>query len=133
MTETAATSEPCALHVTHSPLNKTIEFHHIIPVAWQLKTSVASPPFPGVDPDGRGELWDARGVWCCPTGHRNVHHWIVAMMEWVKAYSITDPANAIPGRSRSTQEAVWAIQALTRYEPYGALAVLARDGELGQS
>lgn len=32
-----------------------------------------------VDP-AYGPMWDPRGVWICPTGHRNVHLCIVALM-----------------------------------------------------
>jgi hypothetical protein len=124
----------------HGPKNLTTELHHVIPVAWQLHTAVQVPPDPGLDPDGRGMLWDARGVWICPTGHRNVHHWIVTLMRAIAALagaeSATDPqtvfVSALTGRERRLAEPLVALQALTRFQPYGSLRALTAAGEWGQ-
>lgn len=126
----------CALHRVHTPRNQTLELHHVIPVAWQLRTPVDNPPFPGKDPDGRGMLWDSRTIALCPTGHRNVHYWIVTLMHKIaaqggedvlKAYDALDP------RMRRFAEAPIALEALQRFHPYGSLLSLTAANEWGES
>lgn len=108
----------------------------MIPVAWQLCTSVAAPPFPGPDTNGRGMLWDTRGVSLCPTGHRNVHYWIVRLMRAAAAADSSDPAVAIKAvkPSRPPLEFAVACDALTRYaaESGASLLALTAAGEWGQ-
>lgn len=135
----------CQLHKTHQPKNLTVEWHHLIPVAWQLHTTLTiPPPFPGIDPDGRGELWDCRGIWLCPTGHRNVHRWIVAMMMAAKHAGTTDPAAAraaILPRGKEPVELEIAFTAPARFmdeasgssEPNMNLLTLVAAGEYGEA
>lgn len=123
----------CVLHKRHAPANLTVEFHHVIPVAWQLFFEPPEPwPHEGRDPDGRGRLWDARTVPVCPTDHRNVHYLIVAMM---KAPHGNDPAEAlarITGHKGPTLD--MAYEALTRFaEAGGDIVSLAAAGEWGQA
>lgn len=131
-------AQPCAIHGTHTPVNLTIEWHHVIPVAWQLCTSAPSPPpSPGPDTDGRGMLWDDRGVWLCPTGHRNVHRWITTMMHAQAAANTSDPAaalKAISGTTPATPEMLTAADALIRYttETGASLLYLTARNEWGQ-
>lgn len=127
----------CALHKRHWPSHLTTEFHHVVPVAWQLMWQPALPwPFPGRDPDGRGQLWDDRGLLICPTGHRNVHAWIVLLMHAARS---EDPAQAIE-LVRSERAAARGIEfetatmALTRWkEGGGELQALVHAGEWGES
>jgi hypothetical protein len=129
-------SGTCELHKIHAPKNLTVEFHHIIPVAWQLSTTVAHPPYPGQDPDGRGVLWDNRTMCLCPTGHRNVHNWIVQMMHAAVAADSDDPLVAYKDvKKRLSRELQVAYDALTRYtsESSSSLLALAAAGEWGQS
>ena len=139
-----ATQQACELHRLHSPRNLTVEWHHIIPVAWQLRTPLAGPgPAPGPDTDGRGMLWDTRGVWLCPTGHRNVHYWIVALMHAAAAANSADPLvayKAVKPRVAPKEFPV-AYDALTRFmgeAGYGlstdqaSLLTLTAAGEWGQ-
>lgn len=141
-TLTEATGAPvCAAHGRHSPHNLTVEFHHVVPVAWQLHTAVppALQPSPGPDTSGRGQLWDDRGVWLCPTGHRNVHAWIVKLMRAAAAAQTNDPQAAyiaVWPKGKAPVELPIALDALTRFEPLGAplggLLALTLAGEWGQ-
>jgi hypothetical protein len=133
--QAADPATPCVLHKDHSPRNETIERHHIIPVAWQLRTQVDNPPFPGKDPDGRGELWDNRSVYFCPTSHRNVHFWIVQLMHAAAAANSNDPAEAIAAVKHGLlpREFLVACDALTRFAAYGSLLNLTAAHEWGES
>lgn len=137
--ERDATVQACQLHKAHSPSNQTVEWHHIVPVAWQLHTpNPTARPSWGPDTDGRGMLWDDRGVWICPTGHRNVHHWISAIMHELIGPPVLALVSAVtygvPGKYRATQEAKEALLALTRAYACGVdFEALAAAGEWGQS
>jgi hypothetical protein len=128
----------CVLHSRHSPRHLSTEFHHIVPVAWQLFWLSPAPPFPGKDPSGRGLLWDKRGLILCPTGHRNVHIWITRLMHGCKT---EDPTDAIAGVRKvfgkvaaSGLEFDTAVLALLRFkEAGGSLQVLVTGGEWGMS
>lgn len=86
----AAAVVGCELHVlhAHAPVPLTFEQHHVIPQAWQLfaagmrhvgpATTAASVP-------GAPPLFDPRTVGVGPTCHRNVHHYIVALMRALDA------------------------------------------------
>lgn len=134
----SSADHPCELHKAHRPANLTVEFHHVIPVAWQLHTpNPSARPSPGPDQDGRGMLWDNRGVWICPTGHRNVHHWIVVLMHALNA----NPDAAIPGAWKTAvpagvkrgTEAQTALLGLQRAASCSVdFAALAAAGEWGQ-
>lgn len=126
----------CQIHKEHSPANLTAELHHAIPVAWQLHWQPTVAPFPGRDPDGRGELWDARTVTICPTGHRNVHRWIVELMHACTGENPMQAAIAVKAlyhRTARGPQFDWAVQALVRFkEAGGSLQVLIAAGEWGQ-
>lgn len=130
---------PCSISVGHQPAHRTLEVHHVVPVAWQLRTPVATPPAPGRDPAGRGQLWDARTVRVCPTHHRNVHYWLVQMMKAVLVLGAGTPEAELPvaafgsldGVHRRTGEAHVALDGLQRFQPFGSLLELAQVGELG--
>lgn len=70
--------QPCSLHKRHGPKNLTVELHHVLPRGWQRTWT---PPGATVTTDpAYGPMWDPRGVLICPTGHRNTHACIVALM-----------------------------------------------------
>jgi hypothetical protein len=132
---------PCVLHRTHSPVHRTVELHHVIPVAWQLLMQPASKPWPneGRDPDGRGLLFDARGVQCCPTGHRNVHLWLTRLMHAMVGNG-EDPQRACVvvraqfGAAAHGLEFDTALLAMTRWKEAGlSLQQLVQFGEWGMS
>ena len=136
-----ASDHPCELHKTHSPRNLTVEFHHLVPVAWQQKVQPFPDPAPfsGIDPDGRGRLWDARGIWACPTGHRNVHDWIELLMHRIAETSVEDVAAAEKAVLAATKEVghvpaefPQAVLGLQRAQPYVSLLHLTSLGEWGQ-
>jgi hypothetical protein len=80
-------------------------------------------------------LWDDRGVTLCPTGHRNVHSWIVAMMHAIASSKNEDPQlafAAVKPKGRAPVELPIALEALTRYQPFGSLLALTAAGEWGQ-
>jgi hypothetical protein len=116
--ETASPLAACELHRLHTPKPLTVELHHVIPVAWQLHWQPAVAPYPGKDPDGRGLLWDARTVSCCPTGHRNVHAWIVKLMHAMAGEDIQTAIDAMTPPGRGSQFTT-ATLALYRYQQYG--------------
>lgn len=111
---------PCLLHKFHRPLALTSEEHHIEPQAWQ-KFAV-------------GRIDKPETVTLCPTSHRNVHHFIVLMMKWIRATEIDSEKAAWDSMSINTKESRIARQALVRYESRGkSLLALARTGNLGQA
>lgn len=128
--------QPCMLHKIHTPSNLTTEYHHTVPVAWQLFIPApANPPAPGPDTSGRGPLWDTRGIWICPTGHRNVHFWIERLMHFAKSLSTEDPVQCfqmLTARQGRLLEAQQALLGLQRFVPFGSLLALTAAGEWGQ-
>lgn len=133
----AALPADCVLHKGHRPAHLTTEFHHVVPVAWQLMWQPPEPwRFPGYDPDGRGKLWDNRGVEVCPTGHRNVHFWLVRLMHAVTGENPVQAAKAVraidsKARGIEFQTALWA---LVRWkEGGGSLQMLVAAHEWGMS
>ncbi len=132
--ESLQNSDPCVVHVTHGPKNLTVEWHHLVPVAWQLAIPFpANPPSPGPDTSGRGNLWDNRGIWICPTGHRNVHYWIVRMMRAINTSKQDNPAAALKSLGSRTAEVKQAYVALTRMLPFGSLYTLTTEGKWGEA
>jgi hypothetical protein len=71
--EAPAIAHPCEAHKEHAPRNFTTEAHHFVPQAWQQLLA--------------GELYDKRTIWLCPSGHRNVHSIIVAIMHKINEYN----------------------------------------------
>jgi hypothetical protein len=128
----------CMLLHRHTPKPLSIEWHHIIPVAWQLFPDFTPvvPPFPGKDPSGRGMLWDARVAPLCPTSHRNVHTLIVESMREVARTNtnVVPPMKSIVDGSHHTQEFLIATEALQRYlDVGGSLLALTAAGQWGMS
>lgn len=124
----------CSVHTSHTPPNKTVEWHHLIPVAWQLAVPFpANPPSPGPDTSGRGHLWDNRGIWVCPTGHRNIHFWIVRLMKTVNAAKQDNPNAAYRTVGGRTNDFKQAYISLVRMLPFGSLYDLTTKGEWGQA
>jgi len=78
-----ATKAKCEAHLAHYPRPLWLEYHHVIPVAWQLY------------------LWqqvrDKRTVCLCRTGHGNVHWWIVRTMR-----GLYDAGGGIVAASKNT-------------------------------
>lgn len=135
--EVLASAQACQLHTAHAPHAFTSEWHHVIPVAWQLHTpNPSSRPSPGRDPNGRGMLWDNRGVYICPTGHRNVHHFIVILTHAIVGESISIPeawAKAISAGDKHRSEARCALDGLERAASCSVdFVALAAAGEWGQ-
>lgn len=130
--ETDSPLVACELHKSHSPGNLTVELHHVIPVAWQLiPWKPAVPPYPGRDIDGRGMLWDARMVACCPTGHRNIHAFIVRLMHAVTGEDPLQAESVVKGRGVQFD---WACQALLRFkEAGGSLQTLVAAHQWGMA
>jgi hypothetical protein len=112
----------CSLHRVHRPKNLTVDFHHVVPRAWQNFHL------------GEDKLFDPRTVPICPTGHRNVHFWIVQFM---KANLEEDPLlakKAVFGNSRLNSEAKTALLALQRWKEAGlSLNSLRSAGQFGRA
>lgn len=127
-----AAAVECVLHKTHNPAHMTIEFHHVIPVAWQQFYQPPEPwPFPGRDPNGRGELWDDRTIPLCPTGHRNTHFIIV---EFMKSPHGNDPAEARRNVKHKGSQYDAAYLALTRFAAAGGdIVALVAARQWGQA
>jgi hypothetical protein len=130
----------CTLHRVHRPKPLTIEQHHIIPQAWQkfdpdrvtsLGLSTEYSAVLAVDQSAK--LWDPRTVALCPSSHRNVHYWIVALMK--AGRGTDDPLvakKALVGNRALTREQAMAYDALTRFRATGrSLADLFTHGVLG--
>lgn len=114
----------CMAHKHHEPANETVELHHVIPQAWQ---HIWAPPGAALDSNG---LWDPRTAPLCPTGHRNVHFWIVRLMKT----GLGDPiAMEKVVRSR-TFEFTIAKLGVSRYSAAGGdLVALQKRGEWGEA
>ena len=122
----------CSITTRHTPSPLTVEAHHLVPVAWQLFWKPQTAPFPGVDADGRGTLWDDRTVPVCPTHHRNVHALIVQIMRAVKQDTIpTLPSKATRAHKAEYQIAQEGLQHLL--DAGGSLVSLAAAGEWGEA
>jgi hypothetical protein len=71
----------CEAHKAHRPEPTYLEYHHVIPQAWQKLWK----------PDGKkAVIWDPRTVALCRTGHGNVHYWLVKMMKTFADLSTKD-------------------------------------------
>lgn len=117
----------------------------MIPQAWQAFWQPPQPwPDKGKSPDHQGlELWDAREVPLCRTGHGNVHFLLVRMMEQVPLIppsTATMPSEQLAaylaGRAKLGRaprpELALAGQAIIRFvEAGGDLGALVAAGQLG--
>lgn len=121
----------CSIHRYHWPKALTDESHHVIPQAWQrfAEASRAGAPLQtaaqlALDASSYA-LWDRETVELCPTGHRNVHAWIVRLMKATPVApspELVDFADnpvaaklAVFGLRRLTREQTIAYEALTRF------------------
>lgn len=145
--KTPKVPKTCSLHKVHHPPALTVEDHHIVPQAWQhyYQTPTGEfDPLYGTKVNGQW-LWDGRVVTLCPTGHRNVHFWIVALMRANTTFTSTlipndkehvkSLAKAVlaTGRHR-TAELPIAMLALRRFLAAGGnLTTLAAVGLLGEA
>lgn len=111
----------CAAHLTHRPRSLTIERHHTVPQAWQLR-------------DGVTKLWAPSVTPLCPTGHANVHELIVAMMTHLRDARTDKPSDAWEAvRFGGKVERLVAYQGLVIYAESGrSLLELADAGQLGR-
>ena len=109
----APPEERCELHRTHRPRNLTVEEHHVIPRAWQLLWLA-----PGGDP--RQEIWHPETITLCPTGHRNVHFWLVKYMK-------EGSGDAIPSINRPTPEQMCAQDGMILFVQAGGSLAFLRD------
>jgi hypothetical protein len=131
----------CDLHKSHDPEPTYLEVHHVIPQAWQATWQPGPPwPFPGSSPDRSGlNLWDNRTVTVCRTGHGNIHHWIVQLMEAARDRETDDVGSLLhivrsglvlhrPGRAdyECAAQALWRFQ-----EAGGELATLIAARQYG--
>ena len=110
------TARTCDAHMFHRPKPIAQELHHVVPQAWQKFWR----------PDTGIGLWHPETVPLCPTGHRNVHLYIVAKMQAV--------ASKDHIRIPNNKEAQIAQLALTIWiEAGGSLMDLVRAGQWGQA
>jgi hypothetical protein len=121
------TSVPCQAHRYHSPKPLYSEIHHVVPRAWQA-TWV---------PEGAHGLWAPQTIALCPTGHRNVHRVIHALME--AGVGSDDPQVAHDGYRDhggprvGVKEWVIAFDALLAFRRAGgSLELLRAAGQFGQ-
>lgn len=106
----SATAAPCVAHKSHAPKPAYCELHHLIPQAWQ---AFYLPPT-----SSKRRLWAPATVALCPTGHRNIHVKIVAMMKAVEAAGRDDPLVAAK-EFRRTHETEIAYAALAGFVDHG--------------
>lgn len=118
------TTAACQAHESHRPRPHVNEFHHVVPRAWQ---AFWQPP-------NARPLWAPHTVPLCPSGHRNVHWWLVRMMGVVINNDITEAAQeARRGvRGGPTSEQVIAVDGMRAFhEAGGDLQALKAAGLLG--
>lgn len=78
-TDPAVWAGMCAATHSHSPVPRYLEFHHIIPRAWQAFFQPAGAE--------AGKLWAPQTTPLCRTSHGNVHYWIE---QYVRNFDATD-------------------------------------------
>lgn len=142
----------CVLHNDDNRLPSYYrELHHVVPQAWQAvwwpSENNGDAVFSHTAPSAAGELqghgyylpkqkvWDPRTEPCCPTGHRNVHYLLVAMMKkWQSSYQdlwsqtedrILECKRAVVNDMHAAayaagpKEAAMAVLAMTRWNEWG--------------
>lgn len=129
-------------HLSHSPAPLLLEKHHVIPQAWQQTWQPDGASYLRVADryEATGDsleavrLWDPRTVVLAPTCHRNVHVWLVRMMQ--SAALLTDPedvhkANVLTS-GRHPKEREIAYEAMTRWvDAGGMIRTLIAAGQWG--
>jgi hypothetical protein len=131
----------CSLHRFHRPTPLTTERHHIIPQAWQIFalndgniTASKARQMAAVAREGgitEVALFDPRTVTLAPTCHRNVHYWIVKLMQTGQGEAPLDGVPMAFGRGgRLSGEQKLAIQALTRWRASGYMLGTLRRAKL---
>lgn len=150
----SAAGGTCAAHKIHVPRTLTTEMHHVIPQAWQAFWAPASAWWPAAgQPAHPGEawmsnhmhdrvrppVWDPRTIELCPTGHRNVHFYIVRLMHAATDESVEQAVKNylhIDLRRRPPRAAEFGIAklALQRWVAAGgSIGVLQANGQWGQA
>lgn len=151
------TDEPCELHKVHKPRSHVQERHHIIPQAWQAfwfpDSHTASVervhrfPSDEIGPARIVEgvripkpgLWHPDTITLCPTGHRNVHWWLVVLMRELSTQTSADVAQAARAVrevhiGRQPPEVALAIEGMALFRDAGGdLLALTRAKLWGQS
>jgi hypothetical protein len=142
----------CEVHplTKHRPAaQRDEEDHHVIPRHWQQLWTPEKAPYPGVFKEFGvwQQLWDARTVKVPPTCHRNVHHWLVALMHElaqlravpfdsttvVVASKAVSKVNALRDKM-ALQELQWAAEAPLRFLAAGGdIGLLVRAQAWGES
>lgn len=118
----------------------TYEDHHIIPQAWQHSTAPIStfdPQLVERQPDGL-VLWDKRTIRLCPTGHRNVHFYLVLFMHDIAADRPSDERTWFAVKrqkfKRPTQQQLVALLGMQRYlDSDNSLIALTTRGLYGEA
>lgn len=116
---------PCTIHRQHRPVSLVTELHHVMPQGWQRTWA----------PDGDTDrLWHPETVALCPSGHRDVHRIIDALMHSVSDAAGVEGATA---RVRPTfgrlSEFPLAVRALALWEQAGgSFDLLIAHHEYGQ-
>lgn len=118
----AAEGVKCVLHRYHWPRPLRCELHHVIPRAWQLFWA----------PEGKLGLWAPRTTPLCPTGHRNLHIRMVALMRHAKELGTDDPLEVWTSARLRGRGAKLAGEALTDFAAAGgSLQALVAANQLG--
>jgi hypothetical protein len=127
----------CELHKFHSPKPNTDETHHIIPQAWQVFWNpttghnlkvVWRAQEPRPIQATKDQLWDPRTAELCPTGHRNVHYWLVLYMKDF-AMPLSNLRGGLRTAARSNEQKM-AKLAMDRYEAAGGSLQMLCDAKL---
>jgi hypothetical protein len=110
------------VHRVHRPPYRYIEYHHIVPRAWQ---AFWKPP-------GKAAVvWDPRTLACCRTSHGNIHDILVTLMH-ARAAGESGTARDLVGR-HSPAEYGWACAAMERWEEWGGdINALLANGLYGE-
>lgn len=144
----AASTQVCTFHRHHDPAPTYTELHHVIPQAWQVFWQPPAPwPNGGPSPDRKAPgsnapflLFDARTVALCRTGHGNVHHWLVQIMQaFARLGSVGEAMHEVKAAARARGQVVgtadfgFAAEAIDRWHGAGGdLRALTDHGLWGE-
>jgi hypothetical protein len=100
----------CEIHplARHRPAAQHVEEqHHVVPRHWQQLWMPEKAPHPGVFREFGvvQQLWDARQVAVPPTCHRNVHHFLVAVMHELAKADLTNATAAVADAAKAVSRA----------------------------
>lgn len=119
------TTAPCSAHRSHHPIPTINELHHVVPRAWQATWAPNSP--------ASGPIWDPRTVVLCPTGHRNVHYWLVKLMHAIDDQGASEEAALGQAVTRVRRDAKAAGQTIHTAEFATSQLAILRWQEAGGS